>query len=52
MRQIRSVLLLFLLLALVVNVVWWTIKPMLPYVLVGLCLVWIFGFIVLRRTRL
>ncbi|WP_163512230.1 hypothetical protein [Fodinicola acaciae] len=50
MRRIRSGLLLVLLTAVVVNVVWWTIEPMLPYVLVGLLTVWIFGFII-RRWR-
>ncbi len=51
MRQARSVLFLILLTAVVVRVVWWVLAPMLPYVLVGLCIVWIFGFVIRRSTR-
>jgi hypothetical protein len=42
---------LVLLTALVVKAVWWVVQPMIPYVIVGLGLVWIIGFVLYRRTR-
>lgn len=49
MRQLRTALWLILLTAVTVKVVWWVVAPMLPFVLVGLLLVWIYGWILYRR---
>jgi hypothetical protein len=50
-RHARGVLFVILLTALVVKVVWWVLQPMLPYVLVGLVIVWIFAFVIRRGRR-
>lgn len=49
MRQVRTGLLLVLLTAVTAYVVWNVVEPMLPYVLVGLLLVWLYGFLWYRR---
>lgn len=41
-----------LLLAVTVRVLWWTVEPMVPYFVVGLVIVTIFGFVYYRSTRL
>jgi hypothetical protein len=49
--RVRAVLWLLLLLAATVFVLWQVIQPMLPWILVGFVLLWIFGFILGRRRR-
>jgi len=51
MSQVKTALLLILLTALVVKVVWWVLEPALPWVLIGLGIVWIYGFILRGRSR-
>ncbi|MEC3978169.1 hypothetical protein [Amycolatopsis sp. H20-H5] len=40
-----------ILLAVTVQILWWTIEPLVPYLVVGLVLVSIFGFVYYRKTR-
>jgi hypothetical protein len=51
-RKVRSMLITMLLAILVVHLLWITVEPMLPYVLVGIVLVTIISLIFRHATRL
>lgn len=50
MRRARDVLVLIILVALAARIIWWSVEPLLPAVLIGLALLLIIGTIV-RRQR-
>ncbi|MGH9958092.1 MAG: hypothetical protein ACREBC_13335 [Pyrinomonadaceae bacterium] len=52
MRKVRSTLVTLLLLALVIRVLWWTVEPLIPYLIAGIFIIGIIGFIFGRATRL
>lgn len=49
MKNIRAWLVTLLLAALVTRVLWWTVEPLLPYMIGALFMLFILGFIVHRR---
>lgn len=49
MLRLKSVLVMLLLLGLTVHVWWLLLKPLIPWLVVCLVLVWIFGLIYRRR---
>lgn len=50
-RRLRAGLVTALLLAITIRVLWWSIEPMVPYLIVGLVLVTIGGFVYYRKTK-
>jgi hypothetical protein len=50
-KKVQAVLVTVLLVAVTVRVLWFVVEPLLPYVLVGLVLVTIFGFMFYRVWR-
>ncbi|MCP3797987.1 hypothetical protein NLX83_01820 [Allokutzneria sp. A3M-2-11 16] len=50
-RKLRAGLVTATLLAVTARVLWWAVEPMVPYFIVGLVLVTIFGFMYYRVWR-
>ncbi|MFG2681777.1 hypothetical protein [Streptomyces sp. NPDC048392] len=51
MKKARTILLTLLLFAFVVRVLWWTIEPLLPFIVSGTAVVLVLGFIYYRMWR-
>ncbi|MBP2322628.1 hypothetical protein JOF56_003013 [Kibdelosporangium banguiense] len=51
MKRLRAGLVTAVLVAVTIQILWWTVEPLLPYLLLGLVLVVIFGTIYYRSTR-
>lgn len=51
MGKVRNFLLLLLLAAFTIRVAWLAVEPMLPYVVSGLAIVLVMGFVYYRMTR-
>lgn len=51
MTKVRAWLVTAILFAVAVRVLWWSVEPMLPYLLVGVVIVTIIGFVWFRSTR-
>ena len=51
MRKARSLLVTLLLGAVTVRVLWWAVEPFIPYLVSGLIVVLVLGFIYHRMTR-
>ena len=51
-RRVQTWLVTALLLAVTVRVLWWTVEPMVPYLVAGFVIVTIYGFVYYRSTRL
>lgn len=49
--RLRAWLVTALLLAVTIRVLWWTVEPMVPYLITGLVLVTILGFMWYRATK-
>jgi len=50
-RRIRTALVTLLLAAVTVRVLWWTVEPLVPYLIGGLGLVTVFGVIFYRKFK-
>lgn len=50
-KKIRAWMVTALLVAITIQVLWWTVEPFIPYLIVGLVLVGIGGFVYHRKTR-
>jgi hypothetical protein len=48
-KKIRSGLVVVILLALTAQVVWWTLSPLIPLLIIAICLITIIGSIYYRR---
>ncbi|WP_371655542.1 MULTISPECIES: hypothetical protein [unclassified Streptomyces] len=51
MKKARDLLITLLLAALTIKVLWWTVEPLIPYLVSGLAIVMVLGFIYYRMTR-
>lgn len=51
MAKVRNLLLLLLLAALTIRVLWLAVEPILPYLVSGLVVVVVMGFVYYRMTR-
>ncbi|MFC8852943.1 hypothetical protein ACFT5D_07805 [Streptomyces sp. NPDC057144] len=51
MKKARTFLLTLLLFAFTVRVLWWTIGPLLPFIVSGAAVVLVLGFVYYRVTR-
>ena len=50
-KKIRAVLVTAILFAVTIRVLLWAVEPFIPYLIVGLVLVGIYGFVYYRTTR-
>lgn len=51
MRRLRAWLVTALLLAVTIRVLWWSVEPLVPYLIAALALVTILGFMWYRATK-
>lgn len=50
-RKIRAALVTAILFAVTIRVLLWAVEPFIPYLIVGLVLIGIYGFMYYRKTR-